>query len=57
MVDLLYVIGNELEVARLKVDNMNKEKKYICTKMEHVKVVYESMISTKDEKEKNFQVL
>lgn len=27
MLDLLYVIGNELKVAKLEVDNMNKEKK------------------------------
>jgi hypothetical protein len=27
VLDLLYVIGNELKVAKLEVDNMKKEKK------------------------------
>jgi hypothetical protein len=56
MADLLYVIGNELEVARLEVIH-EQGKKNLCTKMEHVKVVYEYVTSMKDEKEKNFQVL
>jgi hypothetical protein len=37
MADLLYVVGNEMEVVRLELDNKGKE--HLCTKMEHVKVV------------------
>ncbi len=52
MFDLVYVVGNELEVAKLEVDNINKAKECLCNKMEHVKVVHESMTSMKEEKEK-----
>ncbi len=57
VVDLVYVVGNELEVARLEVDNINKVKECLCNKMEHVKVVHESMTSMKEKKEKKLHVL
>jgi predicted Ser/Thr protein kinase len=57
VVDLVYVVGNELEVAKLEVDNINKAKECLCNKMEHVKVVHESMTSMKEEKEKKLQAL
>jgi hypothetical protein len=57
VVDLVYVVGNELEVVRLKVDNINKVKECLCNKMEHVKVVHKSMTSMKEKKEKKLQAL
>jgi hypothetical protein len=55
--ELLYVVGNEMEATRLELDNVNKEKEHLCTKMEHVKVVHESMISMMEEEEKKLQAL
>jgi hypothetical protein len=55
--ELLYVVGNEMEATRLELNNVNKEKEHLCTKMEHVKVVHESMISMMEEKEKKLQAL
>ncbi len=57
MAELLYVVGNEMEATRLELDNVNKEKEHLCTKMEHVKVVHESMISMMEEEEKKLQAL
>jgi hypothetical protein len=57
VVDLVYFVGNELEVAKLEVDNINKANECLCNKMEHVKVVHESMTSMKEEKEKKLQAL
>ncbi len=34
VVHLLYVVGNEMEVARLDIDTMNKDKEGLCIKME-----------------------
>jgi hypothetical protein len=53
--DLLYVVGNEMEVVRLEPDNKGKE--HLCIKMEHVKVVNESMTSMMEEEEKKLNVL
>jgi hypothetical protein len=57
VVDLLYVVGNEMEVVRLELDSVNKDKECLCTKTKHVKVVHESMASMMEEKEKKFNVL
>jgi len=53
----VHVVANELEVAKLKLDNKNKDKEHLCTKMEHINVVHESMTSMKEEKEKKLQDL
>jgi hypothetical protein len=55
--DLLYVIENEMEAVRLELDNVNKGKEHLCIKMEHVKVVHESMTSMMEEEEKKLNVL
>ncbi len=55
--DLLYVVGNEMEVVRLELDNVNKDKEHLCIKMEHVKAVNESMTSMMEEEEKKLNVL
>jgi hypothetical protein len=57
VVDLLYVVRNEMEATRLELDNVNKDKECVCTKMEHVKVVHELMTSMMEEKEKKLNVL
>ncbi len=57
VVELVHVVANELEVAKLKLDNKNKDKECLCTKMEHINVVHESMTSMKEEKEKKLQDL
>jgi hypothetical protein len=51
----VHVVANELAVAKLELDNKNKE--HLCTKMEHINVVHESMTSMKEEKEKKLQDL
>ncbi len=53
----MHVVANELEVAKLKLDNKNKDNERLCTKMEHINVVHESMTSMKEEKEKKLQDL
>jgi hypothetical protein len=57
VVELVHVVANELEVAKLKLDNKNKDNERLCTKMEHINVVHESMTSMKEEKEKKLQDL
>jgi polynucleotide 5'-kinase involved in rRNA processing len=57
VVELVHVVANELEVAKLKLDNKNKDNERLCTKMEHINVVHESMTSMKEEKEKKLQAL
>ncbi len=54
---MLHVVGNEMQVAILKLNNVNKYKEHLCTKMEHVKVVHESMTSMMEEKEEKLNVL
>jgi hypothetical protein len=55
--NMLHVVGNEMQVAILKLNNVNKYKEHLCTKMEHVKVVHESMTSMMEEKEEKLNVL
>jgi hypothetical protein len=57
VVELVHVVANELEVAKLELYNNNKEKEHLCTKMEHINVVHESMTSMKEKKEKKLQDL
>ncbi len=57
MAHLLYVVGNEMEVARLDIDTMNKDKEGLCIKMEHIKVVHESVTTMKEEEAKKLHVL
>jgi hypothetical protein len=57
VVELVHAVANELEVAKLELDNKNKNKEHLCTKMEHINVVHESMTSLKEEKEKKLQDL
>jgi len=56
VVDLVYVVGNELEATKSKLDSMNKEKESLCTKMEHVKVLHESMTTMKQEEKKQLHL-
>jgi hypothetical protein len=49
---LLYVVGNEMEATKLDIDSMNKDKEGLCIKMEHIKVVHESMTTIKEEEAK-----
>jgi hypothetical protein len=46
-----------MEIAKLELDNVNKDKECLCTKMEHVKVVNQSMTSMMEKKEKKLNVL
>jgi hypothetical protein len=46
-----------MEVVRLELDNVNKDKEHLCTKMGHVKVMNESMTSMMEEEEKKLNVL
>jgi hypothetical protein len=55
--ELLCVVGNELEVVKLELDNVNKDKEQLCTKLEHIKVVHESMTSMKEEEERKLKAL
>ncbi len=55
--NLLYVVGNEMEVARLDIDPMNKDKEGLCIKMEHIKVVHESVTTMKEGEAKKLHVL
>lgn len=57
VVELVHVVANELKVAKLELDNKNKDKEHLCTKMEHNNVVHESMTSMKEKKEKELQDL
>lgn len=57
MTELLHVVGNELEAIKLELDNINKDKKQLCTKLEHIKVVHESMTSMKEEEERKLEAL
>jgi hypothetical protein len=49
---LLYVVGSEIEATRLEFNSVHKEKEHLWTKMEHVKVVHESMTSMMEKEEK-----
>jgi hypothetical protein len=52
MAKLLYVVGSEMEATRLELNSVHKEKEHLWTKMEHVKVVHESMTSMMEKEEK-----
>jgi hypothetical protein len=44
----LYGVGNEMEVVRLDIETMNKDKEGLSIKMEHIKVGHESMTIMKE---------
>jgi hypothetical protein len=46
-----------LVLSMILLDNVSKDKECLCTKMEHVKVVHESMTPVMEEEEKKLNVL
>jgi hypothetical protein len=57
VVDLLSVVGFELEATKVEFVNMNKNILHVASKVKQVRVVFDTMMRMKNEQEKKLELL